>query len=419
MGVPTETAYFSFVPVSRFSTTKSDPSCCCGYTNTDHFQVGSLQENISMENKFGALFLQQAETALKQLPGCDALLQLLRLVQPEFTVDDIYDEGKRNRAARKLKSMIHPDRHLTSKESATTLFQIVDDFYEECCTNLGELPKKRKTVLSTMATPTTQPMFHIKDKWPFAISDRPMVSVTEPFDQILKGIALQCINCRGNIAHGKLAELQYDMTCQSVQITEDESEMIFRHPFGGTKVLQTVQEIKQEIFENGPVVSVSFRPNEHHSFVVSPWAKAEGATYPVLIVGWKVSAIGETWIIKTADTSKLEKEELISIGHFGIDSHCIAPKSNLNHINWQDSTISIILSTATGSNWYQWTELETFLSSRELEKLGKSMGGEGLMTTRFLVIDRDVRARSRWGILRDITWDQWQEKWRAQIDLGE
>ena len=419
VGVSTETAHFVGVPASRFSTKNFDYCCCCGHRNIDRLRFCSLQESIPMDNKFGALFLQQAETAIKQIPGCEALLNLLRLVQPEFTFDDMDDKAKRDSAVRQLKCLVHPDRHPTSNKSATKLFQTVEIFYKECCRNLGQLPKKRKTVLSTMVTPTTPLTFHIKDKWPFATSDRPMLSPTEPFEEILKGVALQCINCRGNIAHGKQTELLYDMTCQSVQVTEDQSEKIFLHPFGGTKVLETVEEIKQEIFDNGPVVSISFSPNKHHSFVVSPWAKAEGATYPVLIVGWEVSAIGETWIIKTADTSKFEKEERISIGHFEIDERCIAPKSNLSHINWQDSTISIVLSSVKGSNWYEWTQLETFLSSIELETLGKSMGGQALMKTPFLVIECDVWARSRWGTLRDIAWAEWQGKWRAQIDLGK
>jgi hypothetical protein len=209
-----------------------------------------------------------------------------------------------------------------SDEAATVVLQTVQRLFDTCCCNqhVGPLfPPSRKEPKSVVHhTPTS---FHVHDKWPF-VSEEPaggdplqLLSSSSSshnrapsFEQYLVDIALQCINYRGCIAHGK--RIEQSLTAENkrghVIGTNNPTTELFSR-FGGTKVLPTVQDIKQELLENGPVVSLLFTPNEHHhnSFVTAPWTKTAipGATYPLLIVGWDVSAIGETWIVQTTARS--------------------------------------------------------------------------------------------------------------------
>ena len=71
-------------------------------------------------------------------------------------------------------------------------------------------------------------------------------------------VQLLIIMHAGTIAHGRRIELKHELSpydpIQSV-------EQIF-DSFGGTKQLCSVEVIKEELMKRGPVVSVSFSPNQ-------------------------------------------------------------------------------------------------------------------------------------------------------------
>ena len=71
-------------------------------------------------------------------------------------------------------------------------------------------------------------------------------------------IAFKCINYRGAIAHGKKTELSYQYDCVVAWEKSTNARDVFYNYGGGSKELKSIEEIKDEIMQNGPVVSSSF-----------------------------------------------------------------------------------------------------------------------------------------------------------------
>jgi hypothetical protein len=340
-----------------------------------------------------------------------------------------------------------------SDEATTMLLQTVQRLFDTCCCHLHEVgpfppTKKEPKLVVVRHTPIS---FHVHDKWSFVAEEPaggdPLQLLSNSihdrapsFEQYLMVIALQCINYRGCIAHGKRIEQSFNANNTKGHVigTINPTTELFAQ-FGGTKVLTTVQDIKQELLENGPVVSLLFTPNEHHhnSFVVAPWAKTTvpGTTFPLLIVGWDVSAIGETWIVQTARTSTAtgtgqhpvlgERYHRLAMGHFHIDTTCLAPVRSLHHISWQDDTIALgIPNLVAATGWYDWPAMATHLSPGRLNAFGKALGEDGLVGAAakqipFLVRDEKVIAQSRWATLQGVSWEETTQQWKVSLMLGK
>ena len=153
-------------------------------------------------------------------------------------------------------------------------------------------------------------------------------------------------------------------------------------------------------------------------------------------MGWDVSAIGETWIVKTTTrsttttttytgTEEAELEHRLAMGQFHIDTQCLAPASNLHHLSWQDDSIALdIPNLAAATGWYEWPAMVTHLSPLRLKAFGKALGEDGLVgaaakRTPFLVRDETVRAQSRWATLQGVSWEPTTQQWKVSLSLGK
>lgn len=112
---------------------------------------------------------------------------------------------------------------------------------------------------------------------------------------------------------------------------------IFKRKGGGAKVLDTVDEIKEELTKQGPVVSTSFVPSKEFvsasEHAGSFLKKRVGKPHELLLIGWKFTATGEVWLAKP-----LRGESTIQIasGQFAVDDVVMAPESSFDDEYWQE-----------------------------------------------------------------------------------
>jgi len=85
-----------------------------------------------MEVRFGKIIVQQVDCALKEEPGRDSLLILLKIAEPALLDADLTDTSTRESALRSLKLLVHPDKH-PSDPTSTKRFQDTQAFYDQCC----------------------------------------------------------------------------------------------------------------------------------------------------------------------------------------------------------------------------------------------------------------------------------------------
>lgn len=282
-----------------------------------------------MEGVFWNIIRHQIVETIKQEPSHESLLILLKLGDPSITDADVDDETKRSSAFRKLKRLIHPDKHQDDSK-CTKLFQDAQAFFESSIKELYCRPKKKpKCSHSSSSFPSS---FHVEEKWPWLSEGgrKPIVSVSDfvSTETLQKVMAFKCINFRGAIAYGRKTELTFGSpdVCKSNGKTAEE---VFQ-AWGGSKRLESIEEIKEEISTNGPVVSSSFRLSKafletgEHRSQFEP-KLANNGFHPLLLVGWKVSRQGEMWLVR----SFVGKSDiLIPIGQFDIEENVVGPTKN-------------------------------------------------------------------------------------------
>ena len=170
----------------------------------------------------------------------------------------------------------------------------------------------------------------------------------------------------------------------------------------------------------GPVVSTSFilsraflNACEHStSFDASLIDQA----HPIVLVGWKLSPYGETWLVRSVDGSSHDIP--IAFGQFSIDDECMAPLDSFEQTPWQDHTkaVDIFMGAAADAavaDWYSWKGIETFVDHGGLAAFAKALGGSIFGKGNIVLRDKDKIARSRWAILTDVSWSDEYKKWKV------
>lgn len=372
-----------------------------------------------MDERFRKLFVQQVEGAVVQEACTDSLIKLLQLADPKLSKDDLGSETKRQRAFRQLKLLVHPDKH--PKESRMTgLFQRMQTFYDECSAMPNEKKRKR---MPTSPTSACHPLeFKVTDKWPYLKVTGPVTSNSKR-SFVAKAAAYQCINYRGSIAHGKPTECSYNED-QVVKDPGKTVEEVFSVN-GGAKMLTTADEIKSELLLNGPVVSSSFiltrgflNASEHSASFKSSLI---GRTHPILIVGWKLSAFGEMWLVQAMGF--VDSQDIpIAMHQFSIEDECWAPISKFEQTPWQsDSKVLDVSLNVRTDEWYSWGKLQTQVEADALAKFAKSLGvgfcAAAIAKTSFVVRDKNKIARSRRAHLIDVSWTG--KRWKIDVEFTE
>jgi hypothetical protein len=333
---------------------------------------------------------------------------------------------KQTTALRSLRSLIHPDRQADNCETATKRFQDVQIFYDNCVANLDrkERPVIRERPTSIHVRFPVE--FNIFNKWKFLseCGDQPILPEGSLLDQSMyaRSIGFKCFNLRGSMAHGRRPELFYGFET-FVRSGEARSILDLFEEYGGASSLDSIESIKKEIIEQGPVVSTLFRLTEEFynacEFSASFAPSLVGDTHPVLIVGWQLTSVGEMWLIRTA---RGNYDIPIGFRQFGIEDEVFSPMKDFSRTPWQDGSKAIEISFGS-EDWYSWSKIDMTMTSGELEKLCKILGcglseafrNEGC----FVVRDRVKKAQSRWATLTEVSWIDSKKHWRVSADFGD
>ena len=303
-----------------------------------------------MSDPFRRLFLDQVDIIIKKDPSREVLLTLLQLATPGLTSLGSDTETKKTFKALLLR--VHPDKHPDDNQRATRICQDVKTFYDDCLAATPVRKKKKKKRSSKGPSPNTTGYaldFDVINKWSHIQYDSPYLKPQMTSQDISIAVAYQCINARGAIAHGRKIELHYSND-QVDESTETSVKKLFKYSstFGGAKELNSIEDIKDELIKNGPVVSTSFCPSS--AFVSNNSIQQRD----ILIVGWKQLPSGEVWILQPLyhHGDQISQVVYVGIGKYGIDDCCLAPKSSLENTPWQSGPYFDIV---RGYNeWQSW-----------------------------------------------------------------
>lgn len=339
-----------------------------------------------MSDPFRQFFLDTIERVVDRDPNEESLIELLSMVQPSIEPHQfLTSPSERKKAYKMLQLRIHPDKH-PHDSRATSLFQNVNLFYEKCVASLTaavtsngtnangsaagagvkstsltksySYKNKRKRKSSSLRSsnislynhPTT---FTIHNTWSHMDCTHPSPSSIKKItsNNLPALLACRCLNARGAIVHGKpitksfdLVQMEkyassanstnsqnsvqhvFDAVCGSTYEEEDKDGKIKKKTLGGTKELTSIEEIKQEILTNGPVISTSFVLLEafYDMISVTNVSGASGGAsgtngvsgagsdvactlftkerigqcHELLIVGWNMTTTGEVWQVQ-------------------------------------------------------------------------------------------------------------------------
>lgn len=220
-------------------------------------------------------------------------------------------------------------------------------------------------------------------------------------------------------------------------------EALFGSHYGGSTHLHTVAQIKEELMNRGPVVSLSFAPSKdfcnrkihslHPEYIkersgesIFKVSNNEADTtsrscirsHPVVIYGWTMSEVGEAWLVRNYRVSKCQlspdgamalepgAEEYLSVsqipcfanqfdmnrdgsgtsrffsvgfGQFGITDDVIVPQSNLRNRTWEDGPYVDRDDLAKDIGWLQWDSIRFNLTADEFTDILIKLGLSGEM----------------------------------------
>lgn len=407
-----------------------------------------------VEDRSHRILLQRIDQILSTNPSREALLDLLQFGDPKIVDASLKDEAKRKKALKLLKLLIHPDK-CGGDNFATKRFQDVDNFFSKCLKRLhvkkqpasgfGSSPfgssgfggastgfgfgTSKNRHRSKSRTRSTLPAnWHINDKWPlldFAAPNEPVAPTFGNLDTpiIEKTMAYKCINYRGTIVHGKGTELEFNFVDNVNSIHARSAQDVF-HDYGGHKTLCSIEEIKQEIMQGGPVVSTSFHltqeflwnaQNQGNKPCFEP--SQAGKEHAVMIVGWKTTSLGQMWLVQTPRSQKGRQGDVgIFTGQFSIEDEVLAPASDLSNKPWQEDD-SVLDVPRLPKDWYTYTPaIVVHCTSTRLESLFKSLGCSWSQAVGqrkpFVIREADRIARSRYAHLQEIEWAEDKSQWK-------
>eukprot|EP00485_Elphidium_margaritaceum_P020152 CAMPEP_0202725438 /NCGR_PEP_ID=MMETSP1385-20130828/181982_1 /ASSEMBLY_ACC=CAM_ASM_000861 /TAXON_ID=933848 /ORGANISM="Elphidium margaritaceum" /LENGTH=369 /DNA_ID=CAMNT_0049391507 /DNA_START=46 /DNA_END=1155 /DNA_ORIENTATION=+ len=368
-----------------------------------------------MSDPYRRLFLDQLEVILDKEPSRKALLELLQTATPWISSLGGPKETKKH--FKTLLLRVHPDKHPQDVSRSTRLCQDAQNFYDDCMATPPE-PKRRRI---NSIFPLN---FNANSKWSYILIEQPNVRPGLSKAEMANMVALQCINARGAIAHGRRPELAF-FTSKAKSTTVAHTDLVFKvfKHHGGVKELTSIEEIKEEIMKNGPVVSTSFRPSMAflNNNVI---ARSQcGCQKDILIVGWKQISSGEVWLVQPlyghdGDESPIAQ---VAVGQLGIDEHCLAPTNTFDNYVWQSGPYYDANLSGNEKEWQTWESMWSLLDSlSELEPLFKELG-----TTSFSALQSPIitvrhklkKAQSRKAYLRSIQWVKEKSKWKITFDF--
>lgn len=372
-----------------------------------------------MSDPFRRLFLDQVDIIVKKDPSREVLLTLLQLATPGLVSLGSATETKKTFRALLLR--VHPDKH-PDDQRATRICQDVKTFYDKCMAsapsaNTTRTPAAKKQRTGSSPNNTLYPLeFNAINKWSHIQYDIPYVQPQMTSQRMSNAVAYQCINARGAIAHGKKIELHFGNS-QIANCLSTSVEQVFSS-FGGTKQMHDIDEIKDELMKNGPVVSTSFCPTDAFLSTNSIGKSDNSIQNKILVVGWKQLASGEVWIVQPLyhNGGLTSQVVYVAMGQFGIDNCCLAPKSNLENKPWQPGPYYNANMTAVENVWRTARSINCHTVS--IDSLFKDIGTISLgVHPTVTVRDKIKLAHSRKATLTSVEWVQERHQFKLTFNF--
>lgn len=322
-------------------------------------------------------------------------------------------------------------------DTAGELLVSVEAFYEECVEDIKNRKKRKVTNYIPLETPSGDEIpcsFQVKDTWKFLDIDEVHPKMDELEDDKVAALAAaHCMNARGIIAHGKSTTFHYSV--RRLQGEGDDKRTvrsIFDEMGGGTKILDSIESICEEMLKNGPVVSTSFVLDE-------TFATKHGGSFSkdrieknheIVLIGWKQTEDGEFWVAKSPLTGTIDdglsSGGLVSIPvrQFGVDGVCWAPKTTFKNMNWQAGPYwDKNLSSDAKKEWYSWKSRSFYCGGEGLQKLAKCIGvgfsAAFKEKTRFVIRDKHDHSNSRACYSTNVKWNEDRNKWEVQVTFTD
>lgn len=397
-----------------------------------------------MSDAFRLFFLESIQATIQQDASQEALLALLKFAAPSLTIDEMLamPPKDRGRLMKVLRTRIHPDKH-PNESSVTEIFQNVQIFYDECIVNLSKgsstrdrdskasKRRRKRSQSGQLATGKTYPSnYSCFDQWPYmkecittvARSDKPK-SLHMPNANVLPAYqAYRCINSRGSVAHGRIITRHEVFGDVEKKSEKKYSVQEIFDSFGGAKELETIETIKDELMNCGPVVSASFRLLDaylerlnvsENSFV----REAGGDTHELLIVGWCLTPYGEAWQVEPImnDTDVASQIIEIGFGQFDIDEVVLAPDNSLEYISWQPGPY-FDYDFSDVENWREWKEMDLPIGENDLKDLAKCFSSGLMSGEAFVLRDEKKHAHSGTYKVKNIRWEEETKEWFIQVN---
>lgn len=275
---------------------------------------------------------------------------------------------------------------------------------------------KRKAGASTSNSVAFPQEFNVKNKWGHINYVHPYVSVNLDSDGMSRSIAYQCINARGAIAHGKKVESFFHNDCVTKASGHKAKAILSK--FGLVKRLESVEAIKEELMNCGPVVSTSFKPNALFLRENSIGKSNKCWQSDILVIGWQQQARGDFWIVQPLSNNPFipPTAAYVAIGHFCLDDCCLAPKSNLENYTWQSGPYFDYDMSGVEMEWQTWSTMECTVVS--IDNVFKQVGSVDISSGKGTIVtlrDKNKKAHSRKGTLQSIKWSAAECRFKVSL----
>jgi hypothetical protein len=390
------------------------------------------------------ILLQTVSSAIEKPPSRESLLFLLKLFDPNLCDKDLDDGSKRESAKRKVTLVIHPDKVKASRrrKDEEEKKEVYDDDEEESqVLFLGEEPEvttKRFQDFQNFYYQACKPwnltppimaesQFHIKDKKHYLFDNSrlqvPSSQGVMTYKLVSSLVGYTCMNIYGAAAHEKVTEKVFDFAEAKTWSERENCVTDLFNEYGGYELLSSVEAIKTHLIEKGPVVSNSFILTRaffdacEHSTCFEK--SLVGSRHPVLIVGYKTTALGDMWLINAVRGKRVDIP--VYTGQFSIETEAIAPISDFSDLPWQDESLAF---DAPMDGWdLSWKIIIFYLDGSKLETLFEVIDCTLFVAIsskkRFVLRDEKKKAKSRWVHLTDVAWRKEYKDWEVSVKLCE
>eukprot|EP00039_Didymoeca_costata_P032460 m.37896 g.37896 ORF g.37896 m.37896 type:complete len:353 (+) comp9368_c0_seq1:199-1257(+) len=309
-----------------------------------------------MTDDFSNLFLNSVELSLEIVnPDCIDFLRFFKIFRNDVCMKDIDTEAARNKLWELADSQCHPSKYSDAcKAKAAAVSNKIKEFKSKSqgvSFNSDETPCKKKIKLEP------QQLTLSKHPKAYDCTVHGNLKALKKKEYFSTTSAKLCYHMRGQFIHRKLTGRNiteaYETTLEDFRKLQTK---------GGSP---DIEAIKDEIVENGPVLSRSFRLQSR---------QISDTDYPV-IIGWEEQEMqGDVWVVQTPKHKS--KKLHIAMGTCEIEDDIVIPKENPRDIRWQEGEYFLI--EHKSDEWKNWGGIVAKKSAENILNFCGKLGGDSV-----------------------------------------